>query len=66
MEISKQISTNLVKVPVEDIILLGNTNKYLSGSIKILIDLFDKILVLTCTYICEVWGVSLFIKRFSL
>ena len=40
--------------------LLGNTNKFLSGNIRILIDLFDKIILPICTYNCEVWGASLF------
>ena len=45
--------------------LLGNTNKFLSGNIRILIDLFDKIILSICTYNCEVWGVSLFTMKFS-
>ena len=47
-------------------ILLGNTNKYLSDNIKLLIDLFDKIIAPICTYNCEIWGRSLFPKSLSL
>ena len=45
--------------------LLGNTNKFLSGNIRILIDLFDKIILPICTYNCEVRGASLFTMKFS-
>ena len=45
--------------------LLGNTNKFLSSNIRILIDLFDKMILPICTYICEVWGASLFTMKFS-
>ena len=45
--------------------LLGSTNKFLSGNIRILIDLFDKIILPICTYNCEVWGASLFTMKFS-
>ena len=34
--------------------LQGNTNKILSHDIRILIDLFDKIILPICTYNCEV------------
>ena len=43
--------------------LLGNTNKFLSGNIRILIGLFDKIILPICD--CEVWGASLFTRKFS-
>ena len=46
-------------------ILLGNTNKFLSGNIRILIDLFDKIMLPICTYNSEVWGASLFTMKLS-
>ena len=39
--------------------LLGNVNKFYAGNIKILIDLFDKMIVTICTYNCEVWGLHL-------
>ena len=45
--------------------LLGNTNKFSSDNIRILIDLFDKIILPICTYNCEVWGASLFTMKFS-
>ena len=45
--------------------LLGSTNKFLSGNIRILIGLFDKIILPICTYNCEVWGASLFTMKFS-
>ena len=45
--------------------LLGNTNKFLTRNIRILIDLFDKIILPICTYNCEVWGASLFTMKFS-
>ena len=45
--------------------LLGNTRKFLSGNITILIDLFDKIILPICTYNCEVWGAFLFTMKFS-
>ena len=40
--------------------LLGNVNKFYAGNIKILIDLFDKMILPICTYNCEVWGASFF------
>ena len=45
--------------------LLGNTNKFSSDNIRILIDLFDKIILPIYTYNCEVWGASLFTMKFS-
>ena len=36
--------------------LLGNVNKFYAGNIKILIDLFDKMILPICTYNSEVWG----------
>ena len=46
--------------------LLGNVNKFYAGNIKILIDLFDKMILPICTYNCEVWGASFFSFKFSL
>ena len=45
--------------------LLGNVNKFYPGNIKILIDLFDKLILPICTYNCEVWGASFFGSKFS-
>ena len=43
--------------------LLGNVNKFYAGNIKILIDLFDKMILPICTYNCEVWGASFFSSK---
>ena len=40
--------------------LLGNVNKFYAVNLKILIDLFDKMILPICTHNCEVWGVSFF------
>ena len=40
--------------------LLGNVNKFYAVNLKILIDLFDKMVLPICTHNCEVWGVSFF------
>ena len=45
--------------------LLGNVNKFYAGNIKILIDLFDKMILPICTYNCEVWGASFFSSKSS-
>ena len=45
--------------------LLGNVNKHLSGNVYILTELFDKMILPTCTYDCEIWGASFFPKNFS-
>ena len=45
--------------------LLGNVNKFYAGNIKILIDLFNK-MILPCTCNCEVWGASFFSSKSSL
>ena len=44
--------------------LLGNVNKHLSGNVYILTELFDKMILPTCTYDCEIWGASFFPKNF--
>ena len=36
-----------------------------AGNIKILIDLFDKMILPICTYNCEVWGASFFSSKYS-
>ena len=46
--------------------LLGNENKHYAGNIKILIDLFGKMIVPICTYNREVWGASFFSSKSSL
>ena len=45
--------------------LLSHTNKYSVGNIKLLMDLFDKIIVPICTYNSEVWGSAFFTKQSS-
>ena len=40
--------------------LLGNVNKFHAGNIKILIDLFNKMILPISTYNSEVWGASIF------
>ena len=42
--------------------LLGSTNKFASGNLRVLLKLFDKIILPICTYNCEVWG-STFHKK---
>ena len=46
--------------------LLGNVNKHYAGNIKILIDLFGKMILPICTYNCEIWGASFFSSNSSL
>ena len=43
--------------------LLGNVNKFYAENIKILIDLFNKMILPICTYNCEVWGASFFSSK---
>ena len=45
--------------------LLDNGNKYSSGNVTILLDLFDKMILSIGTYNCEVWGASFFPYKFS-
>ena len=45
--------------------LLGNVNKFSSGNVTILLDLFDKMILPICTYNCEVWGVFFPPYKFS-
>ena len=45
--------------------LSGNVNKFSSGNVTILLDLFDKMILPICTYNCEVWGASFFPYKFS-
>ena len=44
---------------------LGNINKFHAGNIKILIDLFNKMILPICTYNCEVWGALFFSSKSS-
>ena len=57
-ELSKSASRAMYK-------LLSHTNKFLSGNIRILLGLYDKMILPICTYNCEVWGTSLFTKKFT-
>ena len=45
--------------------LLGNLNKFSSGNVTVILNLFDKMILPICTYNCEVWGVSFFPYKFS-
>ena len=45
--------------------LLGNINKFYAGNVRILIDLFDKMILPICLYNCEVWGATFFSSRYS-
>ena len=45
--------------------LLSHTNKYSGGNMKLLVDLFDKIIAPICTYNSEVWGSTFFTKQSS-
>ena len=44
--------------------LLGNVNKFSSGNVTVLLDLFDTMILPICTYNCEVWGESFFPYKF--
>ena len=44
---------------------LGNVNKFYAGNIKILIDLFNKMVLPICTYNCENWGASFYSSKSS-
>ena len=45
--------------------LLGNVNKFCAGNTKMLVDLFDKMILPICSYNCEVWGASSFSPKCS-
>ena len=45
--------------------LLGNLDKFSSGNVTVLLNLFDKMILPICTYNCEVWGASFFPYKFS-
>ena len=45
--------------------LLGKKNKFSSGNVTLLLDLFGKMILPICTYNCEVWGASYFPYKFS-
>ena len=44
--------------------LLGSTNKYASGSLRVLLKLFNRMILPICTYNCEVWGSTFFTRKF--
>ena len=44
---------------------MGIVNKFSSGNVTILLDLFDKLILPICTYNCEVWAASFFPYKFS-
>ena len=45
--------------------VLGIVNKFSSRDVRILLDLFDKMILPICTYDCEVWRVSFSPYKFS-
>ena len=57
-ELCKSISRAMYTLP-------GNVNKLSKGNVAILTDLFDKMILLICTYNCQVWGASFFPYKFS-
>ena len=52
-ELSKSTSREMYTLP-------GNVNKFSSGNVTILLDLFDKMILPICNYSCEVRGMSFF------
>ena len=44
--------------------LLGSTNKFASGNLRVLLKLFDRMILPICTYNCEVWGSTFFTRKF--
>ena len=44
--------------------LLGGTNNFASGNLRMLLKLFDRMILPICTYNCEVWGSTFFTKKF--
>ena len=45
--------------------LLDNVTKFCAGNVKILLDLFDKMMLPVCTYNCKDCGASFFSTKFS-
>lgn len=45
--------------------LLDNVTKFCAGNVKILLDLFDEMMLPVCTYNCKVCGASFFSTKFS-
>ena len=45
-------------------LVLGSTNKFASRNLRVLLKLFDKMILPICTYNCEVWGSIFFIRKF--
>ena len=46
--------------------LLGNANKFYAENIKILIDLFDKMIFSICTYNCFIFQLQILTQQFSI
>ena len=44
--------------------LLGSTNKYASGNLRMLLKLFDRMILPICTHNCEVCGSTFFTRKF--
>ena len=44
--------------------LLGNTSKFESGNLRVLLKLFDRMTLSICTYSCEVWGSTVLSRKF--
>ena len=44
--------------------LLGSTNKFALGNLRVLLKLFGRVILPICTYNCEVWGNTFFTRKF--
>ena len=44
--------------------LLGSTNEYVSGNLRVLLKLFDRMILPVRKYNCEVWGRTFFTRKF--
>ena len=57
-----------MKIPARcqdsDYALLGSTNKFASGNLRVLLKIFDRMILPICTYNCEVWGSTFFTRKF--
>ena len=45
--------------------LLGSTNKFASGNLRVLLKLFDRMILPICTYNCEVWRSTFCTRKFA-
>ena len=45
--------------------LLGSTNKYASGNLRVLLKLFDRMILPICADNCEAWGSTFFTRKFE-